>query len=807
MYKAKNKMMSKRVVSKLPLTVAIFMALSSVALAQDAPAPAEEKKAVLDTVTVTAQKRTENLQEVPISIQVLGGQKLEELNVTDFDDYAKLLPSVSFTKGEGGSSTPYFRGVVSGGDGNHSGSSPSVGVYLDEQSVTTIGGVLDMHIYDVERIEALAGPQGTLYGASSQSGTLKIITNKPDAKGFAAGYGVEANTLSGGGNGFVGEGFINIPISEKAAIRIVAWDKYDAGYIDNIYQSRYYPNADLTVDNAGSEADNYNDIHTIGARAALKIDLGDNWSIMPTIMAQNQKTNGNFGFDGELGEFKIAHGLPEFSEDNWMQAALTVQGKVGSLDIVYNGAYLDRDIDGSFDYSDYGFWYDVASGYVNYNDLGDAINPSQTNISNSGYKKYSHELRVSSDQDKRLRFVGGVFFQKQTHDIQERYVINGLEAASSVTGWDDTIWLTKQLRQDKDEAIFGEVSYDITKQLSLTGGMRFYQYDNTLKGFRGYKSSEASCIDPAPFLTAPCLRFTGQAKESGNLGKINLTYKINDDALMYVTWSEGYRPGGVNRVANTGPYLEDKLVNLELGWKTSWLDNSLVFNGAVFKQSWDDFQFSTIEFTPGEEIGLTLIKNAASAEINGLEMDLSWAATYNLNLSAGIAFYDSKLSKDFCGWNTANGPETNCPAGSLDPEGEIVDGPQAPKGTQLPITPKYKGNINARYTFDVAGLEAHVQGTAYFESERQSALLPDDAAVYGEFPSYGLFDFSAGIRKDNWNINFYVKNMFDKLVVQDKYSQCGACQIGGLVPEYPNGQVYTIASPPRTIGLRFSQEF
>ena len=794
-------------VSRLPLTAAIYMALSTAALAVPDDQAAEEKKATLDTVTVTAQKRTENLQEVPISIQVLGEQKLEEMNVADFDDYAKLLPSVSFTKGEGGSSTPYFRGVVSGGDGNHSASQPSVGVYLDEQSVTTIGGVLDMHIYDVERIEALAGPQGTLYGASSQSGTLKIISNKPDSSGFSAGYGLEANSLSGGGNGFVTEGYVNIPISESAAIRIVAWDKYDAGYIDNIYQSRYYPTADMTVDNAGMEAEDYNDIRTVGARAALKIDLGDNWSVMPTIMAQSQTTNGNFGFDDELGEFKIAHGLPEFSEDNWMQAALTVQGKVGALDIVYNGAYLDRDVDGSFDYSDYGFWYDVAYGYANYNDLGDAIDPSQTNLSNSNYKKYSHELRVSSDQDKRFRFVGGVFFQKQTHDIQERYVIDGLAADSSVTGWDDTIWLTKQVRQDKDEAVFGEMTYDITQQLSLTAGMRFYSYDNTLEGFRGYKSSEASCIDPAPFQTAPCLRFTGRAKESGNLGKLNLTYTLNDDALVYFTWSEGYRPGGVNRVANTGPYLEDKLENIELGWKTSWRDNSVIFNGALFMQSWDDFQFSTIEFTPGEEIGLTLIKNAASAEINGLEMELSWAATYNLNLSAGVAFYDSKLSENFCGWNTANGPETNCPAGSLDPEGNVVAGPQAPEGTRLPITPKYKGNINARYTFDVAGMESYVQGTAYFESDRQSALLPDDAAVYGEFPSYGLFDFSTGIRKDSWSLDLFVKNVFDKLVVQDRYSQCGTCQTTGLVPEYPNGQVYTIASPPRTIGLRFSQEF
>ena len=171
---------------RMPLTAAIYIALTTVSFAnaqdqsKEAAEPAAttgDKTATLDAVQVTAQKRTENLQKVPISIQVLGSKKLEEMNVSSFDDYAKLLPSLSYTQSESGNSTPYFRGVVSGNDGNHSGSSPSVGVYLDEQPVTTIGGALDVHVYDIERVEALAGPQGTLYGASSQSGTLKIITN------------------------------------------------------------------------------------------------------------------------------------------------------------------------------------------------------------------------------------------------------------------------------------------------------------------------------------------------------------------------------------------------------------------------------------------------------------------------------------------------------------------------------------------------------------------------------------------------------------------------------------------------------
>ena len=234
---------------KAPLTVAICLALSPVVFAQEQSAT-EEKKAILDSVTVTAQKKSENLQDVPISIQVLGNQELEENIVHDFEDYAKLIPSLTYQEGEGGSKTPYFRGVVSGGDGNHSASMPSVGVYLDEQPITTIGGVLPIHVYDMERIEALAGPQGTLYGSSSQSGTLKLITNKPDASAFSAAYALEFNTVESGGTGYNLEGFVNYPISENVAIRLVAWTQENAGYIDNVFGERTFPSSDITIDNA-----------------------------------------------------------------------------------------------------------------------------------------------------------------------------------------------------------------------------------------------------------------------------------------------------------------------------------------------------------------------------------------------------------------------------------------------------------------------------------------------------------------------------------------------------------------------------
>jgi outer membrane receptor protein involved in Fe transport len=203
------------------------LAVSTVALAQDQPAA--EAGGQLEEIVVTAQKRSENLQTVPVSIQALNGKLLEQRNATEFNDYVKFLPSVTFQSAAPSQTEVYFRGVASGNDGNHSGPLPSVGIYLDELPVTTIQGAVDVHLYDIARIEALAGPQSTLYGASSQSGTLRIISNAPDPSAFHAGYDVEVNDVDHGGVGNIVEGFVNLPISDKVAVRLVGWEEGDAG--------------------------------------------------------------------------------------------------------------------------------------------------------------------------------------------------------------------------------------------------------------------------------------------------------------------------------------------------------------------------------------------------------------------------------------------------------------------------------------------------------------------------------------------------------------------------------------------------
>src|ERR1700691_3823753 len=450
------------------------------AYAQQSGEQAAESSGGLQEVVVTAQKRTENLQDVPVSIQTLSTEKLEQLNIQDIDDYVKYLSGVTTVKGLGqggtgiGTTHVYMRGVVSGQDGNHSASQPSVGTYIDELPITTVDGTPDIHVYDIARIEVLEGPQGTLYGASSEAGTIRIISNKPDPTKFEASYDISGDQITnGGGTGWKAEGFVNVPLSPIAAVRIVGWDEHDPGYISNVAGTdvnagivngnRSFPVwtglTGQTLSNAGSVEKNYNTVEYRGGRAALKLDLGDNWSVTPTFMGQSTAANGFFGYDPAVGPLELVHSGPENDQDSFTQTALTVEGKVSDFDITYAGAWFTRTQHSIADYSDYSYWYDkyYGSGHDWTNNAGTPIMPQEFVIENNHYTKLSNELRVSSPQQYFIKGTVGLFAERQVHDIWEDYVMPGLNGNPytyntqgfgsnfTIPGLDNnSIWLTDQ---------------------------------------------------------------------------------------------------------------------------------------------------------------------------------------------------------------------------------------------------------------------------------------------------------------------------------------------------------------------------
>ncbi len=883
----------------LPLASAVLVAIPAAYAQQAQPAPqaGTGETGGLEQIVVTAQKRTENLQDVPVSIQALDTEKLAELNITDIDDYVKYLSGVTTVKGLGqggtgiGTTHEYMRGVVSGQDGNHSASQPTVGTYLDEQPVTTIDGTVDIHIYDIARIEVLEGPQGTLYGASSEAGTIRIITNKPDPSRFSAGYDANINSVDHGGTGSSLEGFINIPLGTNAAIRLVGWDVHDAGYIHNIAGTdanagilngvRNYPvgtgcpctvdtgfapvpGTSTTVTNPDSQ---YNTVSTIGGRGALRLLLGDSWTVTPQFMAQSENSNGFFGYDPAMGDLDVARfGTPDSYQDSWSQSSLTVEGKVSDFDITYAGGWFVRNEHTLSDYSDYTYFYDkyFASGcqwlsnagyaYATshpgsygaclsgtpYPSAADFAEPQEYVITNGHYTKWANELRLTTPQDYAVKGLVGLFAQRQVHEIWEQYTIpgaggnpftynpQGLAQALDIPGVaGNTIWLTDEERVDRDEAAFGQLTWDISSAWQFIGGIRFYQYKNSLQGFYGYSANfgDLTSFYPGqnicfagsgPFHGAPCQDLNQTVSDNGRTYRATLTYKFDPNKLAYFTYSTGFRPGGVNRVFDPAihsifpPYKADFLTNWEIGWKTTTDDHTLRWNSALFLENWDNFQF--LYLGPNS---VTVVQNAASAQIRGFETTLDWAPTTNWLISGGATYLHAVTTANYCGPQgvvVVNGqPElsTDCPdqvngyrytaaSGFSEPSILAPDGPEAPSGTSLPVAPKFKGNLIARYNFPLWDWDAHAQAGYVYQSGSEPLLRLVDQQDLGMLPSYGIVDLAAGAKHNNFSLELTLSNVFDERAQLTRFVECATTTCT---------QPYVIPTQPRTIYLKIGQRF
>jgi len=833
-------------------------------------------------IIITATKREENLQNVPISVQAIGTRRLDQLGITNFEGFTKQLPSVTFLTAGPGTTTVYMRGISaagSGAEGNHSGPLPQVGFYLDEQPITTIGGTLDVHIYDIARIESLSRPQGTLYGASSEAGTIRIITNKPELGVFTGRVDGELNTVDHGGVGGNLEGMINFPLGDRIAFRGVAFYQKDAGYIDNIHASRTYYGpaapfsgfAPLTITNTGLEKNNFNDQELYGGRAALKVDLNDNWTATPTFMYQKTYSHGVFFYDPKLGALKIDRFRKETSWDRFWQAALTIQGKIHNFDVTYAGAYMDRPNYGLSDYTDYADAYDrlyASVGglggqyYFYYHDAaGNEINPQQYIVGTNHFKKMSQELRIASPADQPVRVIAGGFLQRQTNAIHQDYKVDNLDPLLSVNGFPGTLWLTQQKRVDRDYALFGEASWDVIPKVTLTGGGRVFRYDNSLIGFFGFgrnptnnfsdlphnaagssRTGVASCflnngetvrqavangelVGPiglvAPAVEgSPCTDLgvfengkvvPKHAKGHGFTYRLNAQWKPRENMMFYATWSKGFRPGGINRRGDIGPYNPDYLYNVELGWKTTF--GPIRWNGAVYHELWKSFQFAFLGAN-----SFTEIHNGKDARVNGIESDINYVRG-GLTLNATAAYTDAKTKGNIC--NLFADTTANCTG---DPADFII----APSGTRLPVTPKFKAAATARYTWPAwADVKAHVQGGITYSGSAPSsirtqialsgtdpsvandraafcaaagALLPNGLCApnifQGHLHAYTLVDLFAGLDWPKYSLEIYGTNIFDKRNELSRFTACGSCTRALVVP-----------GRPRTIGLRAGIKF
>ena len=757
---------------------------------------------VLDEIIVTAQKREQSLQDVPISINVLDSQALEDLNIMRFDDYVQHLPNVSFQAAGPSQAQIYMRGVSDGGDGNFSGTNPSVAVYLDEQPVTSVGRNLDVHIYDVSRIETIAGPQGTLYGASSQAGTIRIITNKPDAEKFEAGYDVGINSTSGGDEGYSAEGFVNFPLGESAAIRLVGWYVEEGGWIDEIAGSQTFPYSGLTVSNSGNADPNLNQVEndantltTSGLRAMLGIDLNDSWTVDASVMFQEQESEGVFADQpGSVGQGNVLRFFNDDHVDEWMQLGLTINGDLGWGKVTLAGSYLDRDVQYDIDYTQYAAisayvesYYTCYNYYFTYASHACADPRIQYN-QDSDYKRGTLEFRVVSQGDRRVNWVAGLFYNNNEHDYFNQWHIPGIDAAvdpdigspvptdRNVRGETDLYFVTNQERETSETAVFGELSFDFTDNLTGLVGARFFETEDELTGFVG---SAFSCFDPTTGNRLGGATSTGacgaglKTDDSDSTYKVNLTYQFTDDFMAYVTYSEGFRPSGINREPSpviSQIYQPDTLKNFEIGWKLNSADGRLRFNGALYAMDWDDMQLTRFDIDNfGSFLGLT--DNTAGADITGFEADLNWLATDQWRLWVSASINEAELADDFF-------------VGTTDPT------PAAPKGTDLPFTPDLKYSLGTRYSFDMGRLGSFIQASYVYTDDSWNDLF---VANRSRQDNYAFLNASFGVQGEGWLVELYGANLTDENAEIFRYTRAGDDRI--------------TANRPANFGLRFRQRF
>ncbi|MBN8431302.1 TonB-dependent receptor [Microbulbifer salipaludis] len=752
----------------------------------------EGAKRALEEVTVTARKRDESLQDVPVSIQALGEQRLEQQGVSGFDDYALLLPSLSYQSAGPGLSQVYMRGAADGGDGNASGSQPSVAIYLDEQPVTAIGRNLDLHIYDIARVEALAGPQGTLYGASAQSGTLRIITNKPDTQAFSAAVDVEASTTRDGDPSHVLEGYINVPLSDRAAVRLVAWDKGEGGYIDNIpgtrtyglaSESSYSPVTQVTEDNADLVEENFNELDNRGARAALKVDLNDRWTATASVLTQRQETSGTWFHDpenpnGEVGDLEVQRYFPDRSDDQFTQYGVNVEGDLGAASLVYSGSMLDRDVEYASDYTAYADYANYANAYwvpayACYYTGGQAVEQPCSSLAiyyndDNRYQRQTHEVRLQSQLDGPLQYVVGAFIESASHDYRQEWEMDGMAQGAGFQTMDEPnlFYLTDQKREDRQRAVFGELSYDLSEDLTVALGARFFRAESELSGISGYGTQSPWTPDAV---------VDSRVEDSDKTLKANVTYQVSEDIMFYATYSQGYRLGGVNRANNDlvpVQYRPDFLDNYEFGWKTELLDGALRLNGAIYRMDWEDTQFTRYDSSYGLPVGVTL--NVGQSEILGIESDITYALTDNWLLSGGFAFNNAEVSEDF-----------------------VVGSNFAPDGTSLPNVPELKYNLTSRHNFTVAGRDAFAQLTYAHVGESYNDLY----VFKGDSPvdrrsvqdSYDNVNLRAGVDEAQWGLDVFVNNLTDERP-----------QLTRFTAGYDSS---ITTARPRTLGVSFRRRF
>ena len=702
------------------------------------PARHAESNAV-EEVVVTANKRTEETtQSLPLSISALSGQHLRDAGATVFSEWSHSVPGLVFQDQGPGDKRYIIRGVQSTG-------AATVGVYLDNAVISGSNGEddgggknIDIRLYDMERIEVLRGPQGTLYGAGSLSGTIRLLTNQPKLDRLEGDLGAEvSDTAHTTSPNYNYNGMINLPlIQDRLALRAVGWSVTEAGYIDNIRLG------DRGVNNEKTQ----------GGRATLAFAATDRLKITGSVLYQDQFVGGKsffFPADGDLKQSEYTRD-PRTDRATISQLEVNYRSDIGTFDV--SSAYFDRFVYFRFDSTPILIFFGVP-------DLpAVTLQPEKSSI-------WTNEARFSSNLSGPFNFVLGALHERLTRSFISSVVTVDGKGNTDLTAQEPNIFGRTSAKQIQQKAVFGEGTYTFSPHFSVTGGLRWFRSEE-----------HANSQNTFPFFGGPPEdpRVSRQS-ETKVTPKVSISYKVNDDLLLYALAAEGFRQGGTNDggfgslIVVPEGFKSDSLWNYEVGMKSAWLERRLLFNLTAYAIRWSDIQTHN-ETT----LGFVYIGNAGSAESNGLEAELTMRPTRRLELQASLSVQNAHL--------TADQPLA------------AVSTDAGRSGDRIPNTPRVTANGSAQYTLPLTDkLDGILRGEVSYVGNSQTYF--DRRSIYFQtLAPYALADFRVGVQADSWNATLFVRNAFDKRAEVDKLFQ-------------EDSPLSVFTTRPRTVGLNLNYRF
>jgi len=664
-------------------------------------APAKNKIAAINDIVVTATKRNASIQSLPYSIAVASGDMLQNLGITDTGGVALRIAGATVTHLGAGRDKVLIRGLSDGAFSSRTQS--TVGIYMDDARLTFSAPDPHLMLVDIDRVEILRGPQGTLYGAGSIGGIFRIVTNKPSFDGISASLSTSGSlTRNGGANGGF-EAMVNYPIiSNKLALRAVGYLKKYSGYIDDTRLG----------------LKNVNDTEIGGGRLAMRLKLNDAWSLTGGATYQRISDDDTQYVQADLKPLKRRNFLREPHRDDFSRFFLDVHGAFSWGKFVSSTSYIIRDIHDTFDAS-------LAVPEI----AGLPVSASPFKESRD-IKTIVHESRLVSDGGGRLHWLAGFFLSRRDENFHSRLTVPGAGAVLvTAPGTPDAVLTEIRKNKVNESAVFGEVTLDLTHRVSFTAGIR---------GFKTTFGVTSTTDGPA---NGGKTLVKGSNDDKGVTPKFVLSYKINDDHLIYVQAAEGYRVGGVNINSPVSAAFEselkpgetftafdsDNLWTFEGGAKTQWLDGRLVVNGAGSYTIWNDIQ--TDQILPN---GLFFIANAGDARIIATELDLYYQPTQYLNLQANVFWNKSELFR------------ANPVVGGLS-------------DAQLPAIPNFQIGLSGSYQHPVSGnINFFVSADYAFIGQSDLSFGKGLFSVMGD---YHMTNARLGFASGSWSATLFVKNV------------------------------------------------